>query len=82
LQAASQSRVSQASVPVHVTMQREPLLQSMLAQAFAPVQLMVHVQPDGQLTEPHVSVLVHSTRHVFASSSHIVQSDGQFGMTQ
>jgi hypothetical protein len=63
---------------VHV----DPLWQLMSLHALPPVQLIVQVQPLGQVTLPQLSALVHSARQVFCASSHSVQSLGQFGTTQ
>ncbi|HEY5926348.1 MAG TPA: hypothetical protein VIV11_31900, partial [Kofleriaceae bacterium] len=49
--------------------------------ALAPVQLIVQLQPDGQVTLPQLSVLVQSMVHVFATSSQLVQSLGQLDTT-
>jgi hypothetical protein len=81
-QAAEQSTVSHASVPTQLTLHFEPARQSTAAHALPPVQLIVQVHPDGQLTLPQLSALVQSAVQVFISSSHSVQSLGQFGTTQ
>lgn len=80
--AAEQSTVSHASVPLHVIEHVEPLRQSTSRHAFPPVQLMVQVHPLGHVTLPHESLLVQSAVQVLSSSSHSVQSLGQFGTTQ
>ncbi len=82
MQAERQSTVLHESLPEHVIAHREPLKQSMLLHALSPMQLIVQSQPDGQVTFPQLSLDEHSTRHVRASSSHEVQSFGQFGTTQ
>lgn len=82
LHAELQSTRSHAFGPVQVTRHFESRAQSMSRQAFEPVQLIVQVQPDGQVTFPQPFELVHSTRQVRATSSHVVQSSGQFGTTQ
>lgn len=82
LQAAAQSTVSHAFVPVQVIAQCEPASHVMLLHALPPVQLIVHVQPDGHVTLPQPSAVVHSTGQIRFSSSHIGQSAGQFGTTQ
>lgn len=82
LQAAEQSTVSHASVPVQVIAQCEPASHVMLLHALPPVQLIVHVQPDGHVTLPQLSALVQSTGQIIFSSSHCGQSAGQFGITQ
>jgi hypothetical protein len=81
-QAAEQSTVSHASEPLQVIEHFEPLRQSMSLQALPPIQLIVQVQPVGHVTLPHESLLVHSAVQVLSSSSHSVQSLGQFGTTQ
>lgn len=82
MQESAQSTLWQALVPVQLIAQREPLKQSMSLHAFVPVQLIVQSQPDGHVTRPQLPVPEHSTRHVRVSSSHEVQSLGQFGTTQ
>ena len=82
LHADAQWTVSQASVPEHTTLHSEPLLHVMSTHALPPVQLIVHVQPDGQVTLPQLSALVHSAVQVFCTSSQGEQSAGQLGITQ
>lgn len=82
MQDALQSTVWHALGPEHVIAHREPLKQLMSLQASPPMQLIVQSQPDGQVTFPQLSLVEHSTRHVRASSSHEVQSLGQFDTTQ
>jgi hypothetical protein len=81
-QASRQLMLPQESPPLHVTVHLELAWQLMLSHAAPPVQLIVQVQPLGHVTEPQLSVLVHSAVHVFLISSHVLQSLGQFGMTQ
>ena len=81
-QALAHNRVSHASVPEQFTVHVELVLQVMSLHALAPVQLIVHDQPGGQVTLPQLSALVHSAVQVFMTSSQVVQSLGQVGMTQ
>ena len=81
LQALEHETVSQASVPEHVIAHFEPDRQLMSLHALAPVQLIVQSQPGGHDTVLQLSVLVQSMMQVFATSSQVVQSLGQFGTT-
>ena len=75
-------RVSHASVPEQFTVHFELVLHVMSLHALPPVQLIVQLQPGGQVTLPQLSALVHSAVQVFMTSSQVVQSLGQFGITQ
>jgi len=81
-QASRQLMLPHAPVPMHATEQVEPFWHVTLSQALSPLQLIVQVQPLGQVTNPQVSALEHSAVQVFITSSHEVQSLGQFGTTQ
>jgi hypothetical protein len=82
LHAFEHDTVSHAPLPAQVIVQRDPLWQSMSRHALPPVQLMVQVHPLGHVTLPQLSALVHSARQVRCTSSHVVQSFGQFETTQ
>lgn len=83
LQACEQRTSPHELSPMQVMLQNERASHSTSLQAPAPVQLTVHVQPPGQVMVPAQSLaLVQSTWHVCATSSHDVQSAGQFGATQ
>lgn len=82
MQASVQSTVAQAPVPEQVIAHFELVWQLILAHALAPVQLIVHVQDDGQITLPQLSAELHSIGQIFLSSSHIGQSAGHCGITQ
>jgi hypothetical protein len=64
--------MSQTELPLHCTDGQAPV----------PEQLIVHVQPDGQMTVPHALVEVQSTVQVIALSSQDVQENGQLLTTQ
>jgi hypothetical protein len=46
------------------------------------VQLIVQVQPLGQVTLLHAPAVVHCIVHVFADSMQVVQPAGQFGASE
>jgi hypothetical protein len=74
---------SQALGPLQLIAQREPLVHEMSLQALSPLQLIVQLQPEGQvIVSSQSSGLLHSTMQVRASSSHVVQSSGQFWTMQ
>jgi hypothetical protein len=82
-QAASQSMLSHALVPLQLIVQREFPAHVMSLQLPSPLQLIAQFQPDGQVITPSQSPgALHSTVHVRAASSHEVQSLGQFCSTQ
>lgn len=82
LQASLQLMSAQAPAPEQLIEHFDPPAQLTSLQAPSPMQLIVQVQPVGQLTLPQLSAFEHSMVQVFAVSLHVVQSEGQFWITQ